>query len=293
MKFQSKVSKPCACIAAALLALISAGCGELVNGANLKPIVKYRPASTAVTSAETATAVETASTDTVAAGGVGTLRGKVVLNGTFVTLPPLYEKGADVKDAAVCGAATAPNESIVVNDGGLANVFVYLKKAPKVSSASPADASMFFDQKACVFKPHAVVVRVGQTVKVLNDDSVLHNTHTNPVKNSPFNKAISASDRDGVALVYKQAEQDPISVTCDVHSWMKAYHLPVDHPFAAVSSANGTFEIKDLPAGKHEFKVWHESAGPSGGLLEKSLTVTIKPGDNELTIPVSLSQLGR
>ena len=69
----------------------------------------------------------------------------------------------------------------------------------------------------------------------------------------------------------------------------QAIHLPIDHPYAALSAENGTFEIKDLPVGKHEFKVWHEA----GGLLEKSKIIEIKPGDNEVTITVAASQLAK
>jgi plastocyanin len=274
------------------LTLANCGCGELVNGANLKVAVKYRPSTNEAPTGD-ASATPAAATEVATSEGVGILRGKVVYTGAFTPLAPLYEKGADVKDPAVCAAAAAPNESIEVKDGGLANAFIYLKKAPKGTSGAPAESSVIFDQKGCVFLPHALVVRVGQTVNVLNADSIAHNTHTNGKKNTSFNSIVSPNERMGVKLIYKQAEQDPISVVCDVHAWMKAYHLPIDHPYAAVSSENGTFEIKDLPAGKHEFKVWHESAGPSGGLLEKALVVTIKPGDNDLTINVSPSQLGK
>jgi len=91
-------------------------------------------------------------------------------------------------------------------------------------------------------------------------------------------------------LKYSKGESKPFMVGCDVHPWMKAYHLAVDHPFAAVSAADGTFEIKDLPAGKHEFKVWHEK----GGELEKALAVTIKPGETTtMEIKVASSKLAR
>jgi hypothetical protein len=126
-------------------------------------------------------------------------------------------------------------------------------------------------------------------VNVLNDDAAAHNTHTYPKKNSPFNSVVQPNDRVGVPLKYTQAEKEPLSVVCDIHPWMSAYHLPLDHSFAAVSAADGTFTIKDLPAGKHEFKVWHEV----GKMLEKSLVVTIKPGDNEVTIKVAASKLGK
>ncbi len=270
------------------------GAKGLVSGANLKPTVRYRPSTNEATeAAATASATASASTDAAAAdsastAGVGTLKGKIEFEGKLDPLPPLYAKGGDVKDAAVCAAVEAPNETILVKNGGLANVFIYLRKAPKTVPAAPTDA-LIFDQKNCVFKPHALIVRVGQTVKVLNSDGVAHNTHSNTKKNTEFNKLVSPNEATGVPMVFKQAEQDPISVVCDIHPWMRSYQLPIDHPYAALSGEDGTFEIKDLPAGKHEFKIWHEV----GGLLEKSLVVTIKPGDNDLTYKVKPSQVGK
>lgn len=262
------------------------GAKGLVSGANLKPTVRYK-AGSADSAAETAAPTETAAADT-SAGGTGSLKGKVVFDGSFTPLPPIYSKGGDVKDAAVCAAEDAPNQTILVKDGGLANTFVYLRKAPKVASPVPTD-ELIFDQKHCVFKPHAMTMRMGQTIKVLNSDGVAHNTHTIGKKTTDFNKIVPPNDTSGATLIYKQAEQDPISVVCDIHPWMKAFHFPTDHPFVAVSGEDGSFEIKDLPAGKHEFKVWHEA----GGLLEKALVVTIKPGDNDLTIKVKPAQLGK
>ena len=287
-KSRSGFESCCAITAVALLTLANSGCGELVSGANFKPPVIYKPSTTEVAASE-ATAPETEGTGPAVTEGLGTLRGKIILDGPFSTLPPLYGKGGDVKDAAVCAAVEAPNESILVKDGGLANVFIYLRKAPKSVPKADPDATVEFDQKNCVFKPHAMILRVGQTVKVLNSDGVAHNTHTNGVKTTSFNSIVNPNDNVGARLVYKLAEQEPISVVCDIHAWMKAYHLPIDHPYAAVSGEDGTFEIKDLPAGKHEFKIWHEA----GGMLEKAFVVTVKPGDNELTFKVTPSQLGK
>ena len=274
-------------IAATLLS--SVGCGDLVSGANLKPSVTYKPSSTGSPNGESAATSESASGETAAGEGTGDLKGKIAFGGAFTPLPPLHLKGADVKDAAVCAAEEAPDQSIIVKDGGLANVFVYLRKAPKVAGDKLPDTNAIFDQKNCVFKPHAMTVRVNQVVKILNSDAVAHNTHTNGVKTTSFNSIVNPNDTVGATLIYKQAELEPISVVCDIHSWMRAFHLPIDHPFAAVSAEDGTFEIKGLPVGKHEFKVWHEV----GKLIEKSYVVTIKPGVNEITIPVSAAQLGK
>ena len=273
----------------ATTAFTGIGCGDLTTGANLRPSVRYRPSTTeSVTQPETTPETTATEAEPAAVEVSGNLKGKIEFTGAFTTLPPLYVKGGDVKDKDVCAAVEAPDETILVKDGGLANVFIYLKKAPKTVPPAPT-TDLIFDQKNCVFKPHAMAMRVGQTVRVLNSDSVAHNTHTNAKKNSGINSALTPNDAVGLPLIYKQSEQDPFSVVCDIHPWMRAYHLPVDHPYFAVSGADGTFEIKDLPAGQHEFKVWHEA----GGLLEKGLIVAIKPGDNELTVKVSPSQLSK
>ncbi|MFV0444558.1 MAG: carboxypeptidase regulatory-like domain-containing protein, partial [Planctomycetaceae bacterium] len=51
--------------------------------------------------------------------------------------------------------------------------------------------------------------------------------------------------------------------------WMLAWQLPLDHPYGAVTNENGEFEIRDLPAGKHKFTIWHEG----NVLTEKEVTV--------------------
>jgi hypothetical protein len=70
----------------------------------------------------------------------------------------------------------------------------------------------------------------------------------------------------------------PLKVTCDIHSWMNAYWVVTDHPYAAVSDADGKFKIENLPAGEHTFRVWHERQG----YLNREYKVTVKAGANKL-----------
>ncbi|MCA9066870.1 MAG: hypothetical protein KDA96_27575, partial [Planctomycetaceae bacterium] len=72
------------------------------------------------------------------------------------------------------------------------------------------------------------------------------------------------------------------------HTWMLAWQLPLDHPFAAVTDENGNFEIPNLPAGTHKFIVWHE--GADGGFVHRDFTVTISAGGDttaEIEYPAS------
>ncbi len=225
------------------------------------------------------------STTETAAAGYGNLVGTIKFEGTPRELPPLVPAGDSTlkpEDKAVCAAVAVPNESLIVNPNGsgLANAIVFLEKRPgniKPELAAPPTDKVLFDQKGCRFLPHVLVVQIGQPLFVVSDDSIPHNTHTRPKRNTEFNKLIAANERAGVPCVYKKPEAGPISVVCDLHTWMKAYHFPIDHPYVAVTDQDGKFEIKGLPAGKHSFNIWHESAPGDAHLLERKLQITIEP----------------
>ncbi|HTI50958.1 MAG TPA: hypothetical protein VL475_08405, partial [Planctomycetaceae bacterium] len=160
-----------------------------------------------------------------AAAGTGTLTGVIQFDGNPPTLDPVVRKGdANVKDAAVCAAQDVPNEELVVNkdNKGIANVFVYLQKVPAGVKVPKPEGEPVFDQKACQFLPHALLVQAGEKVLVKSEDPIPHNTHTYPVRGDGFNKVIAANDRKGVELKYTKAERFPVKVVCDYHTWMKA-----------------------------------------------------------------------
>ncbi len=218
----------------------------------------------------------------------GTFKGTVTLDGTAPALKPLGKKGdANVKDSAICVAdADIPNETLVYDAGsnGVANVFVYLQKAPAGYKAPEAPKEpAVLDQKACKFLPRAVVVRAGQPVNVLNDDECLHNTHVISL-GFEYNQAIKSKDRTGLTYKFPKGLRTPAKITCDLHPWMLAYQLPLEHPFGAVTDAKGNFEIKGLPAGDYEFTIWHEATG----YIEKSYKVSIKAG-GEATAALKLN----
>ena len=262
------------------LLLGSVGCSDIPDfggGASVVPDVTFVAADSEAAAASDAPAE---STGAEASGEPGSFTGKVIMTGSVTALPPLFKQGAAIKDPAVCAEFDVPDERLVLGDGnGVKGVFIYLNKAPKGGKPLTAPAEPFmFDQKNCRFFPHCVIVPVGQTVKVLSADSVAHNTHTYPQKNPSVNSGVAPGDREGkLDFTYRKAESVPLSIKCDYHTWMTAYQLPVDHPYAVVTDENGAFMIPDLPAGKHSFVVWHEAA--DGGFVERKFAVEIKSGE--------------
>ncbi|NTU50438.1 MAG: carboxypeptidase regulatory-like domain-containing protein [Desulfobulbaceae bacterium] len=56
---------------------------------------------------------------------------------------------------------------------------------------------------------------------------------------------------------------------------MSAYVVVVDNPYFALTSADGKFTIKDVPAGTYEITAWSEKLKPEG-----KTTVTVADGQS-------------
>ena len=193
------------------------------------------------------------------------MTGQFVLEGPVPHLKPLVAKGdMAVKNADICGKQGVPDESLVVDSvtKGIANVFVYMPKAPAdifPDLKASKEKLVKFDQSGCRFIPHALILRTDQTIAILSNDPVLHNTDVVAYRNSGQNQTISL-DREGTTKwTFPEAERLPIMVKCDIHPWMRAWWLVVDHPYAALSGKDGTFKIEHVPAGEQEFVAWQDA----------------------------------
>jgi len=220
--------------------------------------------------------------------GWGTLQGRFVFSGT-----PGERKVLVVdKDMEVCakGGMKLYDQSLRIDPStrGLADVVVFVRKASRVKQAEAPDEKLVFDQKDCEFLSPVFAARVGQPVDVHNSDPIGHNTN---IAGSPFNQLIPA----GGSTVYTPAAETgmPVSVTCNIHPWMKAYAVFRKDGYVAVSAVDGGFRIVDLPAGEPlEFQVWHPRA--SAGLkLDKPELKWSPKGRFQITLqPDEVKDLG-
>jgi len=191
--------------------------------------------------------------------GWATLRGRFSFVGTPGEPKPLP---VDDKDP-VCTAAGMKilDRSLLVDSAtkGLADVVVFVRKSGRVRNPVPTEP-LVFDQKNCEFLSPVFAARVGQPVEIKNSDPTGHNTN---ISGTTFNNLIPAEQTS----VYTPTAETgmPISVTCNIHPWMKAYAVFRKDGYVAVSASDGSFTIPDLPAGEPlEFQVWHARA--AGGL---------------------------
>lgn len=120
---------------------------------------------------------------------------------------------------------------------------------------------------------------------------VLHNPHAFEVK-----KNKSASTIFNIALAQKGDSMNKkitlrkvkagsvVRLQCDQHEFMQAWFLPVSNPFYNKVKDDGSFELVDVPAGKHKVAAWH----PIAGILEQE--VDVKDGE---TVKVDFTLKGK
>jgi plastocyanin len=241
------------------------------------------PGSTAPAAA-TPTASAPAAAAPVKAEGYGTLKGQVTFAGDPPAPKVLFEKGKAAKDPEVC-AKDAPllSERLVVDGGtnGVKNVLVYLNKPTSVSDEAKkaaAAANVLFDQNKCVFDPHVLGILTGSPITLKSSDPVNHNVNAK-LKQAGFNQLLAP--QSSTKFTPAGPERTPAEVTCDIHPWMKAWWMVLDHPYFAVTDAKGYFEIKNAPAGTQKVVVWQEAVDKNGFVTAPSGDeVVIKANDS-------------
>jgi len=250
-----------------LLLLITVACGggkEVVDAADGEDD-HAAPAAAAESSGGDAPAAAAAP---VAVADAATLAGSVKFEGAAPRMPNL-QMGADPYCASQ-HQTSAPDEEVVVGGAGeLANVIVFVKEV--AGNFPPPSTPAVLDQKGCQYIPHVTAVQVNQTVQIKNSDATLHNVHAMPAVNSQFNEGQPVQNMVSTKK-FDKVEMKPFRIKCDVHGWMKSYMAVLPHPYHAVSKADGSFSIPNLPPGTYTLVAWHEKFGEQ----EQQVTVAAK-----------------
>jgi plastocyanin len=208
----------------------------------------------------------------------GNVAGRVTIEGTVPANPPIK------LEADPYCASQNPNgarfENFVVDNGGLENVFVYVKDGLGDYGFDVPTEPVKLDQHGCQYRPHVLGVRVGQKLVIVNSDDTLHNVHAMGKANGEWNKG-QALKNVSDQKVFKSREV-MLPFMCNVHNWMHAYVGVMDHPYFAVTHDGGQFELKNLPAGTYTIDAWHERLGTQtqsvtlGEKESKEVTFTFK-----------------
>jgi hypothetical protein len=187
----------------------------------------------------------------------GTITGKV----SFEGVAPAAKK-IDMSQDANCAASPGDKsaDDLLVADGKLANVFVYVKGGPadRYSFDTPAEP-VVLDQIGCRYQPRVLGIQTNQTFKVTNSDNTTHNVHPSPKTNQEWNN-MQAQGAPPIEKKFSRAET-LIPVKCNQHPWMKASIGVLSHPYFAVTAKDGSYTIKNVPPGSYTLVFWHETRG--------------------------------
>jgi len=211
--------------------------------------------------------------ETTVSGG-GTIAGKVVFQGDV----PM-RKIITTKDQDVCGGIRDEPEIIVSGEKAVMDAVVYLAKVEKGKPWPQAGAKPTLNNVKCIFEPRVQVIRAGK-LEVKNSDPVLHNTHGFYGKRTAFNLALPNKDQ---VIEADLDRAGTVRVECDAHGWMLGWVYVVDNPYYAVTGADGSFSIADVPPGDYTLIATHEFTGPM------EIPVTVKAGESA-SVPVELKK---
>ncbi|MFN7929637.1 MAG: carboxypeptidase regulatory-like domain-containing protein [Blastocatellia bacterium] len=206
---------------------------------------------------------------------VGTISGKILFTGK--KLPGKKVNMDEDPQCAKLHPTPVSDDSLAANNNGtLANVFVYIKQGLEDKTFAPSSDTVLIDQKGCWFGPRVLGIQVGQTLKVTNSDPVSHNIHPLPQTNREWNQ----NQPPGAEAFTRKftAPEVMIRVKCNIHAWMHAWIGVVAHPYFAVTGADGTFTLRNVPPGKYTLETWQEELG------KQEQQITLAPsGQSEVT----------
>ena len=194
----------------------------------------------------------------------GAIRGRVELKRPAAAM----ERRPGVSDLGTPAARDLPD---------LLRSVVYLESAPRGAFESTEGGHAVMDQRNETFVPHVLAITTGTTVDFPNSDKFYHNVFSLS-KTKPFDLGRYAAgnsrpirfDRAGIVRVF-----------CDIHSHMNAYILVFNHPFFAMTDAEGRYRIENVPPGTYGVVAWNEGTSsearpitvPDGGVAELDFTL--------------------
>jgi len=141
------------------------------------------------------------------------------------------------------------------------------------------------------FAPHVLTITQGSTVRFANDDMILHNVFSTSQGND-FDMGFYGH---GAGKSKTFTRPGLVRVYCNVHHEMFAYILVLDTPYYTDVGDDGSFELRNLPAGPGEITVWN----PRSSLWQQHVdsvaaaVVDLKLTLNRFAVPAHFNKFGK
>lgn len=225
----------------------------------------------------------------------GTITGKVTIT-EGIPIP----KGFNLitfPDPVYCGRISTGTgwrilqEFSVAADGGLKDTVVVLLNVTKGKPFTFEPPTI--EARDCRFLPFVSVVKDRSEVSVVNLDPVFHDIQAyetshlgprvlfnTPLPMNPYHKRNIGSDShehlagQPMKEIIRMTKGRRIFVMqCGFHAYMESWGMAVDNPYYAITQADGTFSLREVPPGDYTLAAWHPGVGL---MMEKNVSVPAK-----------------
>lgn len=142
------------------------------------------------------------------------------------------------------------------------NIVVYIDAIAGKDFSAPSQP-VLMDQKKMTFVPHVLPVLKGTTVEFLNSDPVGHNVYWPSIGGNKKLAHNLGTWPQGQKKAFQFTDLGPAALLCNVHPEMSGYVVVLPTPYFGVTDKEGTYVIKDVPAGNYTVKTWSEDGKPT------------------------------
>lgn len=197
----------------------------------------------------------------------GSIRGSV-------RVPPVPPHDAAFRPYA--GRASSLPAPVRPARGLVTDAVLFVDAIPGRGAGRPAPVTSRpqLAQRGQAFDPRVVVVAAGGEVDFPNFDPIYHNVFSvSPLKRFDLGKYPRGQSRR-----VQFPKPGLINVFCDIHSDMSAFILVTPTPAWARPSADGHYELTDLPAGRYHLRWWHPDFGAGETDVEVPATGAVELG---------------
>lgn len=201
----------------------------------------------------------------------GSVTGHIFLEGTP---PPEILINMDPSSRALQTNTPTTRFFVVSTNGGLGDVVVFLAGRSLPRSSANELPPLVIDHRRCFKLPYISAAVVGQPIILTNSDPLMHACHVVPGPQSRNRgRNVALNPRQSRRISFWSPEEF-IRLKCDVHPWEFAYVSVFPNRFFAVTDEQGSFTIKDVPAGHYQLQARHRMA-----VIDAPIEVEVREGN--------------
>ena len=254
MNSVSRFSPKNACVAAAagsLFAVLACG-GDGQGGSPAKASATTSGGETAEAPVPVIIAPSAAKYTVTSVSAPGTVSGTVTFK-TALAATPAVSTGPD---SSSCGATVVEDNAIPA--GGAANAVVWLEG---VKSGKPIglERRLELESLNCKLTPRMQAAVTGSAVNILGHDQFRqHLRFVAGGETAPRATILLGGGEQVIPTELPFKAPGMVAVRDAGHAWTHAWLAVFDHPYYAITGANGAFTIDGVPPGKYTLKAWHD-----------------------------------